>query len=58
MATKRESSRGKFVRFVTDRRGHPPVRVVLRQPDIKPTSITLKEIRRVIREGHAASKRK
>jgi hypothetical protein len=56
---KRESSTGKFVRIVEDRRGgRPPIRVVLVQPDIKPTSTTLKEIRRAVREVHAASKRK
>jgi lipoate synthase len=56
---KRESSTGKFVRIVEDRRsGRPPIRVVILQPDIKPTSTTLREIRRAVREVHAASKGK
>jgi hypothetical protein len=59
MKMKRESSTGKFVRIVEDRgSGHGPTRVVIVQPKKKPTSTSLSEIRRAVREVHAASKGK
>jgi len=59
MKPKRESSSGRFVRVVPTRAsGGATTTVTIVQPKQRPTSTSLSEIRKALREVHAAPKAK